>query len=259
MTPTAVLVASLALTAGPPPAAAVPDPAALSATVRGLLLQNLPDPLVQSAPGWGKQKVVTVGVKFHRDGPRLWSEPQKAPRNDGVWRRVSARAADAEQTLKVGLHDVRAPEPGRLTFDAYIGLDCHLKLEQQVWRAGARLYSGETRGRCRTAVLLRCEATNRTEAKPGSLLPEVVFRVRVTEAQLFYEGLVIEHTAGVGGDAAKLLGETAVNLVKRLKPDLERELLNKANAAIVKAADTKEVRVELDKLLSGRPAVTRTK
>ncbi len=37
--------------------------------------------------------------------------------------------------------------------------------------------------------------------------------------------------------------------MKKFKPDLERDLLAKANAAIVKAADTKEVRVSLGGLL----------
>jgi hypothetical protein len=40
--------------------------------------------------------------------------------------------------------------------------------------------------------------------------------------------------------------------VKQLKPSLERKLLEKGNAAIVKAADSKEVRVSLTKLLGGK-------
>ena len=83
--------------------------------------------------------------------------------------------------------------------------------------------------------------------------------MKVNEAQLFYENLVIEHTAGLGGDAAKILGELAVDTVKKARPELERDLLNKANAAIVKAADTKEVRVSLDSLLKGGSTVTKSK
>jgi len=37
-----------------------------------------------------------------------------------------------------------------------------------------------------------------------------------------------------------------------VKPNLESDLLAKANAAIVKAADTKEVKVELGKLLGAK-------
>ena len=108
-------------------------------------------------------------------------------------------------------------------------------------------------------MLLKCVATSRTEPKPGSFIPDFVFRLKVNEAQLFYENLVIEHTAGLGGDAARILGEFAVETVKKAKPELERDLLNKANAAIVKAADTKEVRVSLDFLLKGGSTVTKSK
>ena len=70
---------------------------------------------------------------------------------------------------------------------------------------------------------------------------------------------MIEHTAGVGGDAAKILGELLIDAIKQAKPELERDLLNKANAAIVKAADTKEVRLSLDSFLQGGPSVTKAK
>ena len=220
-----------------------PDPAevkALEATVRDLLVKNLPDPLVQSASGWGGQDRGRVGGRLR--------EPVMEARNDGPWRRVSARVPNPA-SVGVGITEAAYPEPGKTTFTAMIGADCDLKFEQQLWRNGRRLYSGETRGRCRAAVLLKCEATSRAETKPGGLLPDLVFRVRVTEAQLFYENLVVEHTAGVGGDAARLIGETLIDAAKALKPDLERDLLAKANAAIVKAADTKEVRVSVGGLV----------
>ena len=232
---------------------------ALSKHVRALVLKNLPDPIVQSSPGWGEQKPV-VDLKFHRDGIKLWTERVQGHRNDGTWRRMAVRAVNPEQTLDLGLLDVKNVEPGKVTFTAMIGLNCELKFEQQIWKTGVRLYSGETRGRCRGALLLKCEATNRAEPRPNALLPDLVVRMRVTEAQLFYEKLEITHTAGIGGDGAKILGAAIIDTVKQVKPSLERDLLAKANAAIVKAGDTKEMRVELNKLLEGKtPTVTKAK
>jgi hypothetical protein len=170
-------------------------------------------------------------------------------RNHGTWRRVSVRAIDPEKTLAIGIKDAAYPEPGRSTFTAMIGVDCAIKFEQQLWRYGKRLYGGETRGRCRAALLLKCEVTSRTERKPGHLVPDVVVRVRATDAQLFYDNLVIDHTAGLDGDAAKVVGDAVISTVKQVKPDLERDLLAKANAAIVKAADTKDVRLSFDAVL----------
>jgi hypothetical protein len=236
------------------PPAKRPDPAdvkALETTLRGLLLKTLSDPLVTSSDGWGRQEEGVVGTKFHRDGLRLRTEQMRGMRNDGTWRKVEIRVPNP-QSVALGITEAAYPEPGRATFTAMVGADCAIKFNQQLWRNGNWLYSGETRARCHAAVLLKCEATSRTEKKEGSFIPDVVLRVRVTEAQLFYEKLVVEHTAGVGGDAARILGDAVIDTVRRVKPELERDLLAKANAAVVKAADTREVRLSFDSLLKGR-------
>ncbi len=252
-----LLTAALLLTAGLASAADSPPPAdtrLLARTLRDLLLHNLPDPLVTSEPGWGRQKEALVGMKWHREGRlRLRAEPQKAMRNDGHWQRVTVRGIDPDRTLALAVGEVKYPEPGKATFEAVLGLDVRLTYEQQWWKSGARLYAGETRARGRATLKLRCELTSRLEARPGSLLPDAVFRVRVTQADLNYSDLVCEHTLGMDGQAAEKLGEAVHKIVKKVKPSLERDLLAKANAAVVKAADTKEVRVEFGRLLAGQP------
>jgi hypothetical protein len=171
---------------------------ALETSIRGLLLKNLPDPIVKSDRGWGRQKEAVVRARILRSRTGL----EKGKQNDGVWRRVSLRAVNPAKSLALGITEAKFPAPGRASFTAMIGADCALKFEQQIWRNGIRLYSGETRGRCHAAVLLKCEVASRTETKPGSFVPDLIFRVKVVEAKLFYEKLVIEHTAGVGGSAA---------------------------------------------------------
>lgn len=224
----------------PPPAPI--ETRSLEKALRTVLLKNLPDPFLKTERGWGRQKMFRRGMK-----------------NDGAWRRLSIRVPNAEQSLKLGITEASFPTPGKAAFTAMIGADCDLKFEQQIWKRGIRVYSGETRGRCHAAVLLKCEAEFRSETMPGRILPDFVFRVKVTEARLFYEKLVIEHTAGVGGDAAKVLGEAVIDMVKQAKPNLERDLLNKANAAIVKAADTREIRVSLEAFLKGGHVISQGK
>ena len=239
------------------PAAGFAEPEdGLTVFFRELLLKNLPDPLVETGHGWGRQKDGVVGMTWRG----LKAEPRRAARNDGHWEKLRVEAIDPSRTLSLGVKDLTSPEPGRTTFDAVVAVDVRLTYEQQIWKAGTRFYSGETRARCRAVLRLACEVTNRTERRPGSILPDVVMRVRVTAAEVGYHDLVCEHTAGVGGDAAKAIGEAVRAVLKKVKPDLERDLLARANAAVVKAADTKEVRVEFDKLLAGKtPAIIRGK
>ena len=46
--------------------------------------------------------------------------------------------------------------------------------------------------------------------------------LKVTKAELGYENLKFEHLAGVGGEAAELIGEAGHKLLTQWKPSLER-------------------------------------
>ena len=113
---------------------------------------------------------------------------------------------------------------------------------------GIRLWSAGVRARLRVKAHLECENIIRLEEKPKSFLPDIVFRLRVTKAKVGYDDLVVEHIAGIGGTAAKVLGETFHDAMNQWRPSIERKLLERASAAIVKAADTKEVRIGLSGL-----------
>jgi len=234
--------------------AAPPAPTAeeLARTFRNLILPNLPNPLVEQIDNWGHQELVIVGIKWEKKGILLKPEPLRKLHNDGVWRKLNATALNPEKTLDLRVKDVVIPEPGRLTFAMTVQMPVNIKFEQQLWRKGVRIYSGETRARCMVILHLSCESTSRFEKKPGALLPDLVMRLRVKEARMNYYDLTVEHTAGVGGDLAKLFGEGVIETVKAFKPNFEKHLLEKANAAIVKAGDTKEVRLGLGSLLSDK-------
>ena len=246
------LLAPVAVAQTTPPVKAVApaESKTLSDSLQKLLLANLPDPLVQSDHHWGEQTEVAVGVKWEKKGViRYRPQVMKDVKNDGHWERVTVAAVDPAKTLKLTVGEARTPEAGKTLFDAVVQTDVSLKYEQQMWVMGKRLYSGETRAKCTAGVTMTVELTSRNEYAPGSRLPTVVLRVRVTEAKLSYWDLECEHTLGVDGPAAKALGKAVHEVIKKVKPDMETDLLAKANAAIVKAADTKEVRVELGSLL----------
>src|SRR5262249_43815319 len=118
-----------------------------------------------------------------------------------------------------------------------------------IWHSGRRTYSGSIRARLRIKLTLHGEATARLDAGDG-ILPDAIVRLRVLQAESGYDNFVVEHIAGLGGEAAKLLGDAARGSFKQWRPAMERELLARADAAIVKAGDTKEVRVSLSKLLN---------
>jgi len=246
-----VLVGSLAQAAPPEKPVDPPSAEELASIMRTLLTSALPSPLVEQSSNWGKQKEVANGITWKKDGILLKPHKQEKLKNDGVWRRIRIDAVNPEKELKLQVTNVQKPQKGMLTFDMVVSLPTRIKFEQQFWKSGVRVYSGETRARCRPILALKCESTSRV-VKTDNVIPDVVFRMRVLDAKLTYDDLVVEHTAGVGGELADVLGDAVLGMVKQMRPSLERDMLEKANRAIVKAADTKDVKLGLGKLFDGK-------
>jgi hypothetical protein len=224
----------------------------LSGSLRGHLVRTLPPVLYQGSPGWGHTARVANGIKWRGQGLHVHPEVQYALKNDGTWRQVQLTAENLADTLVFDLRNLQHPEPGRMTFDVFVSFDARIDVRQQNWESGVRLYDGSVRAKGRVRLLLHCEASARLE--PGKkLLPDAVLRLHVVKADAGFDNFKVEHVAGVGGELAKVLGDAVRGGLRQWRPSLERELLAKAEAALVKAGDTREVRVNVLGLLRGAP------
>ena len=234
--------------AADPTATGAAEAQALTAFLRDVLLKNLPDPLVETGHDWGRQKDFVVGMTWHK----FKAEPRRADRNDGHWEKLRVQGIDPPHTLSLGVKNLTSPEPGRTTFDAVVALDIRLTYEQQFWKAGTRL----TAARPAPAALAGpagvrvyepdraaagVDPPGRGRAGPGDRrradLPRPRLRAHRRRRRGRGEG---DRRGRPGGAEEAQAGPRA--------PDL----LARANAGIVKAADTKDVRVEFDKLLAGK-------
>jgi hypothetical protein len=240
----------------PPPVpvkAPPPEAEVIAKYLREMAQKKLPDPLTKSNQNWGHQTAVTV-INRHREGLRIWTEPVQEMRNDGVWRRIEIRIPDPSK-LTLSVTELTYPQDGKVLATVAVACDrVDLKLEQQVWRNGHRLYAGESHAHCKAGLVVKFSANTKTELKKGGLLPvpEVTVQVKATESQLFYDDIIFDRTGPFDGESAKAAGDLIVRIVKAVKPDLENDLQTKANAAIVKAAGTREFKVALDKILSAK-------
>src|SRR5205085_10577946 len=124
-------------------------------------------------------------------------------KNDGKWKKVRVTTQDLPRTLVVNITDLQAPDADRQTFKVFLAFQAGVEYEHQHWDLGVRLWSGSIRARVQLKIALECENVIRVEEGKG-LLPDVVFRLRVTKADARYDNLVVEHIAGVGGSAARL-------------------------------------------------------
>ena len=221
----------------------------LSVSLRPIILEALPCPLYEKSENWGSTTPTLERIQWNHLRPHIVKEPK----NDGPWRKTTVRSVNPESSLEFSLSGLTTEADDRLGFKAFIALTVHVEHEEEIWRKGVRLFHDTTEARVRIKANLDVETTMRLENNPKSFLPDTVFRLRVKKADVGYDNLVFEHLAGVGGTSARLFGEALRGTLKQWKPSIERELLAKANRAVVKAADTKEVRLSLSKLLSRQP------
>lgn len=216
-----------------------PSTEELASALRGLLLTHLPTPLAHAEPNWGKQVEAIVG-KNRNGSPKM--------RNHGVWRKVRITAISPEKTLQLHIRNVQQLDDRRTVFDLVIELDAQFDLEQQIWERGIRVYAGSSQARAKVSAAVTCEVTTRVDSKKG-LFPDLIFTVGVTKADLRYRDLDFVRIGRIGGDGADVIGHALHDTLTTLRPSLEKDLLAKANAAIVKAGQAKEVRLSLSKLI----------
>jgi hypothetical protein len=227
------------------------SPDALAGSLRGVLIKSLPPTLYEASPGWGQTKPVAHGLTWHGKGLPLHPEITYGQKKHGTWRHIVITAPNLADTLILDIRDVHEVEPGRVHLLIFVAFDAHVDYCQQRWESGVKLYDGSVRARMRVQLRLQCEALSHLDAQ-GGVVPDVVLRLHLTQSALGYDNLVFEHVAGVGGELAKLLGDAVHGGLRQWHPSLERSLLAKAEAALVKAGDTGEIRLSLAGLFKKR-------
>jgi hypothetical protein len=232
--------------AQPPAAQQQLDDAVL--LLKPLLLSVMPNPLFEHNDNWGRTTRVPHAVRWKGLKPTVVN----TDRNDGLWRKLRVLPARLPHSLDLRLWDLRRIDADRQGFKGALAFDVEFEIEQQLWESGLRLWAGDIRGRMRVQLDMDLEQTLKFETGK-SAAPDLVYRLRITNANLTYRHFVVTHIPGIGGTAAKLTGEAAHAMLKQWRPSIERKLLERANTAIVKAADTKEIRVGLGGIQARKP------
>ncbi len=226
----------------PPPAEVSAD--AMARTLKSLLIGAMPAVLYERADNWGHQTTKPVGVKW----VGLRPEVMKSPRNQGDWKKLVISPQALRRTLDLKISDLKTIDKEKQTFKVFFTFQLGVTYEHQNWEGGVRLWSNSVRARAQFKLDMDCENTLRVEIGKD-LLPDFIVRLRVLKAKVRYDNLVVEHIAGIGGSGAKLLGQAVHDTMNQWRPSIERDLLAKASDAIVKAADTREIRFGFGSLL----------
>ena len=227
-------------------------PVAVKVLMRTCLIRAIPPTLYEKSYDWGRTRRFPSRIELQGKGLKAHVKVAESEKNNGMWRKIKLTSENMPQSLEFDVRNIQHAEPGRTTYDVFAAMDMRIYYDQQNWMAGARLSSGSVQARLRAKLTLSCGIDWRLDYS-GGILPDAAISLHATAAKLSYEHLRVEHIAGIGGDGAKVLGETIYKLIQQAKPSLEKDLLAKADAAIVKAVDSKEFRIGLGKLRTQKP------
>src|SRR5262249_649846 len=123
------------------------SPAALSAALRGFLLEAVPPTLYEASPGWGRQAPAPKGLQWKGKGLKRHPAIKKENRNHGTWRKIKVQTVNLRDSLIVDLRDIQKHDGGRTTFTVFLSFDARVQLVQEKWEWGVRLYSGSAQAR----------------------------------------------------------------------------------------------------------------
>ena len=214
--------------------------------LQGLLTKALPEPLYEKSTGDGNMASAVNGLKWRGFVPKV----QYADKNDGTRRHMKLTSDNPAQNFHIEMKNWRLYDEGRATFDLQLKLAARMDFNEEHWTKGIKLYDGTVRARAKLWMVLHCESKMRIEA--DGFLPTIVYRLRVVDTEFGYTDLIFEHVAGLGGEAAKLVGDFAVDALRQWKPSIERKLREKLERSIMKAADAKEIRIGLTSFSFGK-------
>jgi hypothetical protein len=211
------------------------------------LVDALPKVLYEHNRSWGRTTMAMHAIRWHGLRPEI----EKTPHNDGHWQKLRIVPRDPRTNLAFSLSEPKVIDADRRTFKAYVAFVAGLEYEQQLWEKGVRLYSGSTRAHVRVQALLDVESTLRWDTSK-SAIPDLVLRLKITKATVRMNDFVVEHTAGIGGTGAKLIGEGIEGIVKEAQPGLQERLQERMEAALVKAGDTRDIRLGFGALFGSK-------
>lgn len=214
--------------------------AALQSALKTTMLLAMPDPMVQGKEKWGHQEQTVSGLKW--SGKPEFSYQN---RNHGTWRKYEVELRQPHEShLRLRLDEVKITGNNQMSFVVYLDADVNFEVTQENWNHGIRLFHGTVRGQAVMQIKLLC--TSRLEIDTDAKgLPALKYRLKTERAKASYVDLKVKHLAGIGGSAAKWIGDWSVDAMNQLKPSIERKLIDKLSAKLVKAADTKEIQVSL--------------
>jgi hypothetical protein len=214
--------------------------AALSETVRGLLVEALPEQ-IEVRDDWGKTEAKFSGLTWRMDRWKLSVDKREKDKNHGLWKQIEIVPVEPAKNLQFQIVHITSHGPRHVAFQLRMASPLQVKARLERWRSGVKLFN------------LVTEADATVEA---NLAGEVLYDFQTTSDGTFLTfapkinavdlKLIDFHWKRIGpadGWAVHELGKVVDDPLAKQLDRQEPKAVEKLNQAITKRQDKWRVKV----------------
>ena len=233
----------------PPTTAATPEAsmspetmAALSQTVRAILVESLPE-RIEKNDDWGEQRERLSQFKPKFDGLRLRVETTTKPVNHGLWKQLVVVPVDPQRNLRFQIVEARGAGRNGVVFQVVVFAPLKVTARVERWRTGIKLVNFSTDADASVEMRLAGEVQYEYTVENGTRYLKFLPRVRAVDMKLVEFDL--RRISLAAGPLVQDLGDMVTNPLADQLDKHEPKIVEKLNKSIVKRQDRLKIPVSL--------------
>ncbi len=203
----------------------------LVAWLTAMIRETLP-PSYEDDRKWGQQKEVWDGVKLWREDGHLETKRRTKLVNAGTWTRYSIAIVEPEKNLHVAFNRLEILPDSRVAFA--VSVDCPLDIFGRLsqWARDVQIIS--LSANADAACRLTIEGTVQFQMNVLKLPPDVAIKPHIDRAHIELTHYRVRRISQIGGEMAKVLGNSMRGVVDEKLEDMNSKLADKMNAQLQK-------------------------
>ena len=203
----------------------------LVAWLTAMVHDNLP-PNYDDDRKWGQQKEVWDGVKIWREDGHFETKRRTKLVNAGTWTRYSIAVVEPEKNLQVTFNRLEALPESRIAFEVTVEcpLDVFGRLSQWARDVQVVSISANADAACRLTI----DGTVQFQMNVLKFPPDIIIKPHIDHAHIELTHYRVRRISQVGGDVAKVLGNSLRGVVDEKLEDMNSKLADKINKQIDK-------------------------
>lgn len=198
----------------------------LVAWLTAMVHDNLP-PTYEDDRKWGQQKEVWDGVKLWRENGHFETKRRTKLVNAGTWTRYSIAVVEPEKNLHVEFNRLETLPDSRIGFE--VTVECPLDVfgRMSQWTRDVQIVS--ISANADAACRLTIDGTVQFQMNVLKLPPDIAIKPHVDHAHIELTNYRVRRISQVGGDFAKVLGNSLRGIVDEKLDDMNSKLADKIN------------------------------